>query len=377
MGEDRYERQVLRLLWAGLMAAAVWAGLRWVLPWLAPFLAAGVLAWLLEPAVGVLTVHCRLPRRWAALVSVLAAATLLGGGAALLAWRLWYELALLAGRLPALLAEAAAWAEAAEAWLYRLFVALPVQLRQPAWQAVEELGRWVTALPGWLGERAVGWGTGLLSALPEAGLFLFTTFLGACFLLADRPGLVRAAEQLPASWQRELGRWRQAVRAAAGDWLRVQGVLMLLTFGQLAVGLLALGVGPGVLLAGLIALVDALPIFGSGVVLLPWSLGALLTGRVPLGLGLAGLFLLVTVVRSALEPRLMGRRAGLPPLAALVCLYVGFQLFGVWGMLLAPVGVLVARELWLNEEHETRDGPEAVPRGHCDARVNSCPDRKK
>ena len=66
LGEDKYKRQVLRLLWAGLVTAAAWLGLRWVLPWLAPFLAAGVLAWLLEPAVRTLEARCRLPRRWGA-----------------------------------------------------------------------------------------------------------------------------------------------------------------------------------------------------------------------------------------------------------------------------------------------------------------------
>lgn len=377
MKEDRYKRQAIRLLWAGLMAAALWAGMRWVLPWLAPFLAAGGLAWLLEPLVGRLEGRCGLPRRWGAALCVLAAAVLLVGAAVLLAWRLWYELTLLAGRLPELLTLAGGWAERAEAWLYRLFVALPAQLREPARQGVEEGVRWVLALPGWLGERLIAGAVQLLTGLPGAGLFLFTAFLGTYFLLAGRPGLRSAAKQLPPAWQRVLGRWGRAAGRAAGSWLRVQGLLMLLTFGQLAVGLLLLGVGPGVLLAGIIALVDALPIFGSGIVLLPWSLGALLTGRVPLGLGLGGLYLLVTLVRSALEPKLMGKRAGLPPLAALVCLYVGYQAFGIPGMILAPVGALVARELWWEEENEMRDGLQAVPRERGDIRVNSCPDKKR
>ena len=63
MAEDRYLRWVVRLLWIGLILAAIWAGLRWVLPWLAPFLTAGVLAWLLEPAGGWVIRVGRVPRR--------------------------------------------------------------------------------------------------------------------------------------------------------------------------------------------------------------------------------------------------------------------------------------------------------------------------
>ena len=76
------------------------------------------------------------------------------------------------------------------------------------------------------------------------------------------------------------------------------------------------------------ALVDALPIFGSGTVLVPWGIWALLSGDLPRGFGLLFLYGLVTLVRSLLEPRLVSRRAGLPPLVALISMYGGFRLFG-------------------------------------------------
>lgn len=350
MREDRYLRRVIRLLWIGLVLAAVWAGARWVLPWLAPFLVAVVLAWLLEPVVGWLIRSLRLPRRWAAALCVLAAAGAAGGLAALLAWRLWYELMGLLGRLPGLLTELNGWAEQAEVWLYRLFVALPAELREPARQAVEEAVRGILAFPSWAGETLAEGAGGLLTALPAAGLFLFTAFLATYFLMAGRPGLQAAAQQLPTAWQERMKRWRRAASGAAGSWLRAQGILILLTFGELSVGLLVLRVEPALLLAGMIALVDALPIFGSGIVLLPWSLASLLAGRTPLGLGLLLLYGMVTLVRGALEPRLLGKRIGLPPLVSLVSMYVGFQTFGVAGMILMPVLTMIAWQIWLDRD---------------------------
>lgn len=346
MREDRYLRWVIRLLWAGLVLAALWAGLRWLLPLAAPFLLAAVLAWLLEPAVRFFTVRCRLPRRLAAALCVLAAAGLLMGIGGLLLWRLWYELAQLAGRLPALLAELGGLTHELESWLYRLFVALPDQLREPARQAAESLGQSLLALPGWLGESVVSRVVQALAGLPSAGLFLFTAFLAAYFFIAGRPGLRAAFAQLPSLWQKRLGRWQQVTVNAVGGWLRAQGLLLLTTFTQVAVGLLLLRVEPALLLAGLTALVDALPIFGSGAVLLPWGLWALLSGDYPLGLGLFLLYGLVTLVRSLLEPRLVGQRAGLPPLAALVSMYAGFRTFGVVGMILAPLAAVVVWQLW-------------------------------
>ncbi len=66
------------------------------------------------------------------------------------------------------------------------------------------------------------------------------------------------------------------LREALGGWLKAQGLLMLITFGELAAGFLLLRVELSLLLAGLVALVDALPVFGTGTVLLPWAVLALL-----------------------------------------------------------------------------------------------------
>lgn len=362
MGEDKYLRWVVRLLWAGLTAAALWAAVRWVLPWLAPFLLAALLARLLEGPVRLLTHRCRLPRRVAAALCTLAAAGLVMGIATLLVWRLWYELVRLAGQLPTLLGNLTALTDQVQGWLYRLFVALPSDLREPAREAAAQLARTVLALPGQLGQGGAAWIAGLLSSLPSAGLFLFTLFLAAYLLSSGKPGLEAAFHQLPPLWQAKLKRWYGAAGRAAGGWLRAQGLLLLATFAQVAAGLLLLRVEPALLLAALTALVDALPILGSGAVLAPWGVWCLLSGEPLRGLGLLLLYGAVTLVRSLLEPRLIGQRAGLPPLAALVSLYVGFRAFGILGLLAAPLAAVVIWQLWTEnpENPDTKKG--AAPR---------------
>ena len=152
--------------------------------------------------------------------------------------------------------------------------------------------------------------------------------------------------RLPPPWRTRLGRVAGGLREALGGWLKAQGLLMLITFGELAAGFLLLRVELSLLLAGLVALVDALPVFGTGTVLLPWAVLALLGGDVRMSVGLLVLYSVISLVRSLLEPRLVGARVGLPPLAALVCMYVGFQALGVLGMLLAPLAAVLARQLW-------------------------------
>ena len=99
------------------------------------------------------------------------------------------------------------------------------------------------------------------------------------------------------------------------------------------------------LLAALIALIDALPVFGTGTVLAPWAAVECLLGNVPKGAALLALFAVISVVRSVLEPKLVAAQAGLPPLASLAAMYVGFCAAGVAGMVLAPVLLLLVKQL--------------------------------
>lgn len=345
--ENRHLRFLLRLLYAALALAGLWLCVRFLLPWLLPFLLAWGLAALLEPAVGLLMRRLRLPRWGAAALCTAALAAALLGLLALALWRAWYELTRLVARLPVLLSGLPALADELEGWAYRFLVALPLPLQDAAREGLENLARQGAALPGRLSQALAEGAAGLAAALPSAALFLFTTLLAAYFTSAGRPSLRASLRRLmPGTWQERLGRVSGGLKTAFGGWLRAQGLLMLLTFGELALGFLLLRVEPALLLAGLTALVDALPVFGVGTVLLPWGAAALLLGDVRLGLGLLLLYGVVTLVRSLLEPRLVGKRVGLPPLAALACMYVGFRAFGVAGMVLAPLAGVLARQLW-------------------------------
>ena len=317
MPENRHLRFLLRLLYAALALAGLWLALRFLLPWLLPFLLAFSLAALLEPAVRLLMERLHLPRRGAAALCTAALTAAVLGGLALVVWRVGYELS------------------------------LPVQFQTLARDALEGLLEQGIALPNRFYDALAGAVTGLASALPAAALFLFTTVLATYFTSAGRPALLDGLRRrLPPPWRTRLGRVAGGLREALGGWLKAQGLLMLITFGELAAGFLLLRVELSLLLAGLVALVDALPVFGTGTVLLPWAVLALLGGDVRMSVGLLVLYSVISLVRSLLEPRLVGARVGLPPLAALVCMYVGFQALGVLGMLLAPLAAVLARQLW-------------------------------
>jgi predicted PurR-regulated permease PerM len=107
---------------------------------------------------------------------------------------------------------------------------------------------------------------------------------------------------------------------------------------------LVLGIRYALLWGILVALVDALPVLGTGAVLIPWSLISFLESNSPRALGLLGLYAIVALTRSVLEPRLVGKQLGLDPLLTLACLYAGFQLWEVAGMIFAPLLAVAIRQ---------------------------------
>ena len=148
-------------------------------------------------------------------------------------------------------------------------------------------------------------------------------------------------------WEK-LKLWRSAavsLRGALGGWVKAQLKLALLCFGILTVGFLVLGIPYAPVWGALIALVDAIPVLGTGTVLLPWAFVCLVQGNGLRALGLVVVCLVAMVSRSFLEPRLVGRQLGLDPLMTLVALYTGFRIWGVGGMLIAPLLCVAAGEV--------------------------------
>ncbi|WP_339291595.1 sporulation integral membrane protein YtvI [Paenibacillus sp. FSL W8-0187] len=123
--------------------------------------------------------------------------------------------------------------------------------------------------------------------------------------------------------------------------LRAQLILSLFTYVITLLGLLVLGVNYPLAIALLVTIVDILPILGVGSVLIPWSIYLLAVGDIFTGVGLIFMFVLITVIRRVLEPKVIGDAVGIGALPALVSMYIGFKLVGVIGFFIGPLVVII------------------------------------
>lgn len=162
-------------------------------------------------------------------------------------------------------------------------------------------------------------------------------------------------------FQREWNQVCERLTSAGAAYLRAQGMILILTTLICIFGFWLMK-NPYYLLAGIfVGILDALPIFGVGTVLIPWGILMLFIGNWRKAVLLFGIYVVCYFLREILEAKLMSRKVGMTPFETLLSMYVGLELFGIAGFLLGPVGLLMIRDL--SRIWETDEGGEAAAAG--------------
>lgn len=172
--------------------------------------------------------------------------------------------------------------------------------------------------------------------------FLFT-ILASIFTSIEYPNVTNfIMNQLPTRTRILIREIKRIFVDTIFNFIRAYLKIMLITFAMLFIGFSIIGIENALLIAILIAIFDILPVLGTGGILIPWSIIALLQGNTQLALAIIIIYIIITVVRHLIEPKIIGDQLGLNPLVAITAIYVGFLLFGVMGMLITPIVTQIA-----------------------------------
>lgn len=185
---------------------------------------------------------------------------------------------------------------------------------------------------------------GFIKSLPSFAFSLIVSVIALFYVTVDPEGVKEAATRLlPKSTLQAAKSIVEGISGGILGYVRAYFALMALTFAGAFFGLMILNVRYSFFLAIVIAVVDALPILGSGSITLPWAVFSLISGNTSLGIGLILLTVAMYVLRQLAEPRLIGHFLGIHPLITLVAAFLGFTFFGFYGMIVAPVCLYVLR----------------------------------
>ncbi len=190
---------------------------------------------------------------------------------------------------------------------------------------------------------------GFIRSLPAFIFSVIVSILALYYLTVDSDSVKSGIKQiLPKKLRNTVKNLYEGISIGVAGYARAYFLLMLLTFGTAFFGLVLLKVRYAFFLAIVIAVVDALPILGSGSITLPWAIFSLVTKSTHRGIGLLILTGVMYLVRQFTEPRLVGHFLGIHPLITLICAYLGFSFFGFYGMIIAPLCLYVLRLIFNN-----------------------------
>ena len=350
MRNDKLLRRAAGVICAAGVLGGGWLLLEYGLPLVAPFLLAWVVALAVHPLAEKMSAHSHIPRRLCAALILTLGLLLLALLLTLAVNRLIFELQRLVGWLgneggtmiTALFGRVTDWAAGLGESLPFLDFLWSSEELAGVWGSIDEIAAGMIAeAASSLSSAIPAWIAAVLRALPGLALFLGAWIIASYYFCLDLRAIHAALSVLvPPAWRLRLPELRRRAAGTALRWLRAYLLLLALTFCELLIGFSLLGLDYAFLLAMVIAIVDLLPVFGVGTVLIPWAAVLFLCGNYSLGLGILIIYGVVAIVRQIAEPRIVGGSIGLHPLLTLAAMYIGFKLFGLAGMLLSPAAAL-------------------------------------
>lgn len=324
-----------------LLTGAVYFFLKFLAPLISPILLAALFVTIFGPFLQKLQERLKINRQFGSVILLLIACTLSG----LLFWVLFYWIA---GSLPQ-------WMEGMEAVETKLLVLVhrlcelgenvfrtdTASLERSIVCGLEDSLQWLRAdfMPDVLAKS-----TDILRSMLKFGAFLVCFVIAVLFLAKDYDDIMnRLLEREECHMLLDI---ICGVIHYIATFVRAQ-VIIISCIGGLSAAVLWFARVPSGVFWGIMAgILDALPFIGTGIVLIPLAISRFLAGAYGGGVVCLGLYVVCIFIRELLEPKLIGRKTGISPIAILLSIYAGVQLFGVWGILEGPLGFVIIREAW-------------------------------
>ncbi|SDN05600.1 sporulation integral membrane protein YtvI [Sediminibacillus halophilus] len=320
--------------------------LYYVVKYTYPFVIAVLIAIMLNPVISFLERLTKLPRAVSVVLVLAGFLVLVSGLVAILIVELINGTSFLAARIPGQFKELIRFTEEfASYYLGPIYEKMNdlVDMLEPSQQdlvtgQLKKLGEDIAAAGALVIQHLLQAISQSLIKLPSYFSIWLFSLLGTFFICKDWYKLKAAFFRfLPSSFTTSTSTLYQGLKQAFLGYLKAQLLLIFITFLLVWTGLLLLKVDYALTVAFITALIDLLPYVGTGIIFLPWIVYVFFTGNYSLTIGLTVLYGVVVIQRQISEPKILSANIGVNPLAMLVCLFVGFQLFGLWGLIAGPV----------------------------------------
>lgn len=191
-----------------------------------------------------------------------------------------------------------------------------------------------------------------VTSLPNIGIYTAITIIATYFMCTDRLYMLDQLEHhLPSNWVRKIGNHVREIASYLGSYIKAEFILIGIDFIIILIGLFVMNlfdynIKYPLLVALGIGFVDALPLVGSGTVMVPWAVVSAFNGDLKLAISILALFAIIVIVRQLLEPKIVSAQIGIHPIFTLIAMYTGYKFIGVLGMLIGPIILIILKSIF-------------------------------
>lgn len=313
-----------------------------------PFLIAFIISLLIEPIIKFTVKKTKFTRKVSAIIVLIVVFAIIIG---LLVWG-----------IVSLISEASNLLQGLNEYIEKAYVMVQdiinnfnfdkVQIPEEVMKVVQDsLWDFLGTISNWLKNGLTALMNGL-TAIPNIAIYVVVTLLSIYFICTDRFYMLDQIEHhFPKEWVRKVGHHVRELISTLGGYLKAEMTLVLVSFVISLIGLYLLkfmgfNVAFPLLAALAIGFVDALPILGSGTVMVPWAVITAINGDIKLAIAILVLWAIMSVVRQFIEPRVVSKNIGIHPIFTLIAMYTGFKFIGVLGMLIGPIVLIILKNVF-------------------------------
>lgn len=350
--QNRHLRAMIIVFYVTLWCAGIYFVSKYLIGLIAPFILAYLFAEFIEPFVYFMVRRLHIKRIIASFIAILLIGGLLAALLYLLISRTVFELKHLFDSLPMLIEALNGFSYKVNDWIQSLFYFLPIL-------QINSLSGYINSLQITLEDvipSISNIAITCIKQLPRFFVSLVIFFVAAYFTSSDLGSIKRHILCLFSDkWQDRLGNIKVHLITTLISYMKAILILIGITFCELLIGFTLIRVEYPLTLSLIVAFVDALPIFGTGTVLIPWAAVLMLLGDYTFAIDIIVLYLVILGIRQFLEPKIVGQNIGLHPLITLMSIFVGFKLLGVAGMFIGPLAAITAKFVFENKYIEVID----------------------
>lgn len=338
----RLEQQrtfIIRFMYWSIIAVGILAGLKYAGPVLSPFIIAFVIAWATHKPVDWFSRKTQIKRPVIAFIFVTLLFVMIGGIVGFIGTNIFLGLKEFFTGIPAFYnGTVLPVLEEVFQWLDKFFNSLNLSemviVEEYANRTMEAIGQFASTVS-----------TGAITAISSVattipGTFIKTiiTLISTVFISMDYHKIMDfIGRQFPEKVRNYVIEGKDYIGGTILKYIKSYSLIILMTFVELWLGFSLIGIPNAVIIAALIAVVDILPVLGTGGVLIPWAIIAGINSDVKVAVGMVILYLAITIIRNIVEPKLVGQQVGLHPVVTLASMLLGLFFFGFIGLFGVPI----------------------------------------